>query len=107
MALTRDFKQTIVALVKIDPVLAKSLLDEAETLVVNGEADTAKRMLRDLVKATVGFEQLAQTVAKPTKNVHRKLSPSGNPTMTNLTAIFAALIASMKVEFRALSAHSR
>jgi DNA-binding phage protein len=74
---------------------------------LNGEAETAKLMLRDLVNATLGFEQLAQTVSKPTKSVHCMLSPSDNPTMTNLAAIFAALTASMKVEFQALSAYSR
>jgi DNA-binding phage protein len=55
---------------------------------LNGEAETAKLMLRDLVNATIGFEQLAQTVSQPIKSVHRMLSPSGNPTMTNLAAVF-------------------
>jgi hypothetical protein len=36
----------------------------------------------------VGFEQLAAQVAKPPKSVHRMLSQSGNPTMSNLAAIF-------------------
>src|SRR5260364_271675 len=37
-------------------------LDEATTLFLNGETETAKLMLRDLINATLGFEQLAQTV---------------------------------------------
>ncbi len=105
MALTRDFKQTIVARVQADPAFAKALLDEAATLFLNGEAETAKLMLRDLVNATVGFEQLAQTVSKPTKSVHRMLSPLGNPTMTNLAAIFVALKDALNVEFQAQSAY--
>jgi len=101
MALTRDFKATVVARVKHDPEFARALLDEAATLFLNGEPDTAKLILRDLVNATIGFEQLAQSVEKPSKSVHRMLSPAGNPTMTNLAAIFAALRKAMKVEIQA------
>ena len=59
MALTRDFKETVVARVQTDPAFSQALLDEAVTLFVNGESDTAKLILRDLVNATVGFESLA------------------------------------------------
>ena len=59
VALTRDFKQTIVERVKRDPAFAKALLDEAATLFLNGEPQTARLILRDLVNATVGFEELA------------------------------------------------
>lgn len=101
MALTRDFKTTVLARVKNDPEFARSLLDEAATLFLNGEPEIAKSMLRDLVNATIGFEQLALTVEKPAKSVHRMLSTSGNPTMSNLAAIFAALKDVLKVEFHA------
>lgn len=62
MALTRDFKETVAARVQSDPAFAQALLDEAITLFVNGEPDTAKLILRDLVNATVGFESLAEEV---------------------------------------------
>lgn len=101
MALTRDYKQTVVSRLQNDPEFAKALLDEAGTLFLNGEADTAKAILRDLVNATMGFEQLAQSVDKPPKSVHRMLSAAGNPTMSNLAAIFAALKNAMNVEMRA------
>jgi DNA-binding phage protein len=98
MALTRDFKNTVMARVERDPEFAKAMLDEAVMLFLNGEAETAKLILRDLVNATVGFEDLAISVHKPAKSVHRMLSSSGNPTMTNLASIFAALKSAMKVE---------
>ena len=56
MALTRDFKQTVVARVERDPAFAKALLDEAATLFLSGEPETARLILRDLVNATLGFE---------------------------------------------------
>jgi len=91
MALTRDFKETVAARVQNDPAFAQALLDEAITLFVNGEPESAKLILRDLVNATVGFEALADEINKPAKSLHRMLSKSGNPTMTTVSAIFAAI----------------
>ena len=100
MALTRDFKETVAARVQADPAFAKALLDEAITLFLDGEADTAKLVLRDLVNATVGFESLAEEIHKPAKSLHRMLSASGNPTMTNISSIFAAIKKNLRVQVR-------
>ena len=91
MALTRNFKQTVVERMDRDPQFAKALLDEAVTLLLSGEAETARLILRDLVNATLGFEQLAVLTDKPSKSLHRMLSAKGNPSMDNLAAIFAAV----------------
>lgn len=99
MTLTRDFKQTIVERVERDPDFAKALLDEAATLFLSGEPDTARLILRDLVNATVGFENLAELTHKPSKSLHRMLSPKGNPSMDNLAAIFDAVRNQLKVTF--------
>ncbi|MBK8119807.1 MAG: transcriptional regulator [Sulfuritalea sp.] len=100
MALTRDFKATVAARVRDDPAFAQALLDEAVKLFMSGEPDTAKLILRDLVNATVGFESLAEEIHKPAKSLHRMLSTSGNPTMSNLSAIFAAIKRLLKVEIQ-------
>ncbi len=100
MALTRDYKQTVVTRVQNDPAFAQALLDEALNLFLNGEPDSAKLILRDLVNATVGFEQLAHAVHKPSKSLHRMLSTSGNPTMENLSKILLAIKESLHVEIR-------
>ncbi len=55
MVLTRDFKETVAARVQGDPAFAQALLDEAITLLVNGEPESAKLILRDLENAPVGF----------------------------------------------------
>ncbi|MGE4242113.1 DNA-binding protein [Ramlibacter sp.] len=91
MALTRNFKHTVVERVERDPAFAKALLDEAATLFLSGEAETARVILRDLVNATLGFERLAEATEKPSKSLHRMLSPKGNPSMDNLAAIFSAV----------------
>ena len=101
MALTRDFKQTITARVRRDPAFGRALLNEAATLFLNGEPETARMILRDLVNSTVGFERLATLTDKPSKSLHRMLSPKGNPSMDNVAAIFGALGRRLKVEIRA------
>lgn len=101
MALTRDFKRTIVERVRRDPKFAKALLDEAATLFLNGEADTARLVLRDLVNATVGFEALAADTGTPAKSLHRMLSKNGNPTMDNLAAILGVVRKRLGVEIHA------
>jgi DNA-binding phage protein len=112
MALTRNFKETVVQRVQSDAAFAHALLDEAATLFLNGEPETARLILRDLVNATMGFEQLATLTAKPSKSLHRMLSPTGNPSMDNLAAIWdcsgsaasqfaASVVASYKMMLRA------
>ena len=103
MALTRHKKETVILRVQRDPAFAQALLDEAATLFLNGEPETARLILRDLVNATLGFEQLATLTAKPSKSLHRMLSPTGNPSMDNLAAIFQAVREKLQVS---QSAHS-
>jgi len=101
MALTRDFKHTVVERVKREPKFARALLDEAATLFLNGEPESARLLLRDLVNATVGFEALAELTSRPAKSLHRMLSTHGNPSMDNLAAIFDALRAHLRVGLKA------
>ncbi len=100
MPLKRDFKLTVVERVQRDPAFGQALLDEAVTLFLNGEPDTARLILRDLVNATVGFEGLAAATAKPSKSLHRMLSKKGNPSMDNLAAIFGAIRKTLGVKMR-------
>ena len=98
--LTRDFKETVNARVKRDSALAAALLDEAISLFLNGEPETARLILRDLVNATIGFEELAIATSKPSKSLHRMLSANGNPTMDNLTAILKVLRSTLQVDIK-------
>ena len=101
MPLARNSNETVVQRVQSDAAFAHALLDEAATLFLNGEPETARLILRDLVNATMGFEQLATLTAKPSKSLHRMLSPTGNPSMDNLAAIFRAIRDRLQVNFEA------
>ena len=75
MALTRNFKITVAARVQSAPMFAQALLDEAIKLFINGEPETAKLILRDLVNASVGFEKLALEIHKPAKSLPQVTQP--------------------------------
>ncbi|MDS3861937.1 transcriptional regulator [Thermosynechococcaceae cyanobacterium BACA0444] len=100
MTLTRDFKETVNSRVQRDPAFATALLDEAISLFLNGEPETARLILRELVNATVGFEELAIETSKPSKSLHRMLSAKGNPTMDNLTSILNVLRQRLQVDIK-------
>jgi len=100
MPLTRDFKRRVAERLARDPSFARALLDEAASLFLNGEPETARLTLRDLVNATVGFERLAEATGKPVKSLHRMLSAAGNPSMDNLAVIFGAVRRELGVGIR-------
>ncbi len=50
--------------------------------------------------AALGFEALAEAIHKPAKSLHRMLSQSGNPSMSNLSAVFAAIQRALGVVVR-------
>ncbi len=102
MELAKVFNATVVSRVRKDPAFAQALLDEALTLLLNGDPDTAKLILRNLVNATIGFETLAAKVHKPSKSLHRMLSKSGNPTLENFSAVLGALRKFLRVDVRAV-----
>jgi len=100
MALTREFKDTIVARVQRDPRFREALFTEAINAFLAGETNAGKAILRDLVNATVGFEELAANLHKPSKSLHRMLAPHGNPNTENFFRIVNALQKKTRVRLR-------
>lgn len=87
MALTREYKQTVLARIKRDPKFARALYAEAVNALLAGEADEGFSILRDLVHAGITFKQLARQTGFGEKALHRMLSHRGNPTTRNLFAV--------------------
>jgi hypothetical protein len=56
--LTHAFKETVLARVQADPKFRNALLKEGIETMLARNVDNGKAILRDYVKATVGFEQL-------------------------------------------------
>jgi DNA-binding phage protein len=91
MPLTRDFKETIKARAERDPIFRSGLLKEAVDLLLAGEVEAGKSLLRIYINATVGFEPLAAEVSVPAKSLMRMLSSKGNPRADNLFAVIKVL----------------
>lgn len=91
MALTRDFKETMKARADADPAFRAALLSDAVELLLSGDLDTGKAVLRSFINATVGFEELAERSSIPAKSLMRMFGPKGNPTAASLFAVISAL----------------
>src|SRR5712692_9597351 len=87
MALTREFRESIRVRAERDPAFRKALFTEALKAYLTGEEATGKAVLKDLINATIGFEELARLVDKPSKSLYRMLGPNGNPNAANFFAI--------------------
>ena len=91
MGLTKHFKETIKSRVENDPEFREALLGEAVSSFLSGDMETGKSILRDFINATIGFEELAREIDKPSKSLHRMLSPIGNPTTKTFFELLAIL----------------
>src|ERR1700735_3890596 len=91
MALTRDFKELVQKRVARDPAFGSALLREGIDTMLTGDVDTGKAILRDYIKATVGFEKLGAETGNPPKSLIRMFSARGNPQVRNLFGVIGYL----------------
>lgn len=91
MALTRDFRETVQARAKRDPIFRKGLLTGAVESLLSGEVALGKELLRDYINSTVGFPKLAEHTKLHVKTLHQMFGPNGNPTAGNLFDVVAYL----------------
>ena len=91
MALTKSFKDLVQSRVARDPGFAAALLREGIDTMLAGDLDAGKAILRDYIKATVGFERLAVATATPPKSLIRMFGPRGNPQARNLFGVIGYL----------------
>jgi hypothetical protein len=74
-----------------DPEFRAALLREGIDTMLAGDVNTGKAILRDYIKATVGFEKLGEATATPPKSLIRMFGPRGNPQARNLFGIIGYL----------------
>ena len=98
MSLTKNFRGTIQARAQKDSAFRKEMLTEAIDGFLCGDVEVGKAMLRDYINATIGFETLSKKIQKPSKSLHRMLSPAGNPKTNNLFKILHCLQSNEGVE---------
>jgi hypothetical protein len=103
MAVTRSFKELVQSRVARDPDFAAALLREGIDTMLTGDVDTGKAILRDYIKATVGFEKLGEATDTPPKSLIRMFGPRGNPQARNLFGIIGYLQQQAGVELHVMA----
>lgn len=91
MAKTKSFRDLVEHHVKGDPKFAEALLREGIDAMLSGDLDTGKTIMRDYIKATVGFEKLGEVTDTPPKSLIRMFGPRGNPQARNLFSVIGYL----------------
>lgn len=91
MAVTKSFKELVQRRVAKDADFAENLLREGVDTMLAGDIDAGKAILRDYIKATVGFEKLGEATDTPAKSLMRMFSPGGNPQARNLFGVIGYL----------------
>ncbi len=91
MALTRSFKELVQRRVANDPAFGQALLRESIDSMLAGDVDAGKAILRDYIKATVGFEKLGAAIGTQPKSLIRMFGPRGNPQARNLFGVIGYL----------------
>jgi DNA-binding phage protein len=100
MALTRQYKETVVARIQRDRRFARALYAQAIDALLAGETAEGLSMLRDLVHAEITFKELARQTGLGEKTLHRMLNRNGNPTARNLGRIIRNVAADLGVKPR-------
>lgn len=99
MALTRDFRETVQARMKRDPVFRRGMVSEAIESLLAGELALGKELLRDYINATISFPKLAARTKIHVKTLHQMFGTKGNPTASNLFEIIVHLQRAEGVRF--------
>ena len=90
-AKTGSFKELVQTRVKNDKKFAEALLREGIDAMLGGDVETGKTILRDYIKATVGFEKLGEATGTKPKSLIRMFGPRGNPQAKNLFSVLGYL----------------
>jgi DNA-binding phage protein len=103
MPLTRSFKDLVQRHVAADPDFAAALLREGIDAMLAGDVDTGKTILRDYIKATIGFEKLGEATGTQPKSLIRMFGPRGNPQARNLFSVIGYLQKRAGVELHVMA----
>ena len=79
---TRDFRETVQARAKIDPVFREGLLTEGVDCLLAGEVEVGKILLRDYIDAAIGFDELGALTNKTPQSLMDMFGPRRQPART-------------------------
>ena len=81
---TRSFKQLVQTHVAADPAFAEALLREGIEVMLKGDIETGKTILRDYSRPRSDSKSLGAATSTPPKSLIRMFGPRGNPQAAEL-----------------------
>lgn len=88
---TIPFDKVVEARVAREPAFASALLQEAAQSMLGGDLATARNLVRNVIKGSVGYAKLSKRTGTPETSLVRMFGPNGNPTAENLSSVFVHL----------------
>ena len=95
MATKHNLEKTLAQRIKDNPKCKEEILTEGMLLLLGGSAEKllkGKKVIREYIKATIGFPALAERISIPKQSIMRMLSPAGNPTLNSLDQVLSPLM---------------
>jgi DNA-binding phage protein len=91
MTLTRGFKTTVLKRLQREPGFREAMLKEGIDAMFAGDMESGKAILRDYIRASLGFAELEDATRIPSRTLMRMLGPKGNPRANDLFLIISCL----------------
>lgn len=88
-----------VTTLRSSPRLAKKFLRESAQTLIAGDDAVARALIRDVIKATIGYAKLSKRTGTPETSLVRMFGPNGNPTAANLCNVLVQLQKQNRVRF--------
>lgn len=89
--LGRSIGEVTQARVKRDSEFARALLQEAVQALLSDDVRTARTLIRDVIRGSIGYATLSRRTGTPEKSLVRMFGANGNPTAANLFAVLTHL----------------
>lgn len=99
-ALNRDLSRAIYHRLHTGPTFRACVLREAVRAMLDDNLALTKGLLRRVIDATIGYDDLAVRMEGHPKSLVRMLSPAGNPSATHLVGILVRVARANGVRFR-------
>lgn len=87
----RTFSEIVQERAGCDPAFAGALLEEAVECLLAGDLPTARSLIRDAIKGSMGYAELSRCTGTPEKSLVRMFGPTGNPTAANMASVLYEL----------------
>lgn len=90
-SLTGDFHELVRQNLKDDPEFRREMLLGTLNCFLNGDDETGRSLVRNYIRADLGYKALAEKTNIHEKSLVRMFGPNGNPTLENAICVLTAI----------------